>query len=350
MFNKTSLGIVMVAVALGLAVSFWFLKSSTPPVKSEQLMPVRVEKVERVALANTLEAIGTAKAFESVTITANVTEYVKKLHFEDGDAVKKGDLLVELARAEEVAQLNDAQARLKEANQQFTRVKNLVKRNFSARSEYDAQQANVESLNAQIERIKSTIADRIIRAPFDGVLGFRQISDGTLVEPGNEIVVLSMIQPLRLDFTVPEQYAGKLYKNMPFKASSIAYPKVRHEGKVETISPQVNEQTRSIQLRGRIQNKDLKLKPGMLMQVTIKITSQQALKVPEEALLALDKDRFVFIVSKGDIALKKKVSIIRRSGANVFITGEISPEDRVITEGAFRLRSGQKVKVIHASK
>ncbi len=297
-------------------------------------------------VTETLEAVGTAKAYESVTISANVTEYISQLHFEDGDRVQKGDILVELETAEEMAQLQEAEARLMEARLQFKRIQNLVKRDFSSQAELDTLKANADSAKAQLERIKTTIADRSITAPFDGILGFRKVSEGALLEPGDQIVTLDMIQPLRIDFSVPEKYLNQIRVGQAFKARSIAYAEDIITGKIATVDSRIDEQTRSVIVRGQMDNQQLKLKPGMLLKISLPIASRQVLTIPEEALLAQGNKRYIFIVPRGgNIAERHEVKIISREGPLINIDSEIDPDALVVTRGAFKLQDGQKVKI-----
>lgn len=308
---------------------------------------VKVVPAQQKEIMQTIESIGTAKAFESVTITANVTEYVRKLYFDDGHTVKQGDILVELSSQEEKSRLQEAKAKLLEAQQQYDRITNLLKKSFSAKSEYDTQKANLESAKAQVDQYQSQLNDRVIKAPFDGILGFRQISVGTLLEPGDAVVTLDMINQLKVDFAIPEKLLTKIKKNQSFLAKSIAYPKAHFNGHIETIDARLDEASRSIMVRGIIDNQALKLKPGMLLKIELPIGKQSIIKIPESALLAQGKQRFIFIVKAGK-AIKRNIKVIRRRGNEVDVGGDVHAKDLVVCEGAFKLRSGQEVTVVHA--
>lgn len=335
---------------LGLMALFFFYGLSRSP---EHLAPsaivVDVRPIIKRTVPKTLEATGTARAYESVTISANVTEYVKTLHFEDGEEVKKGRLLVELNAAEEQALLAEAQARLHEADLHYERLKKLLKQNFSAQSEYDAQKANLESAKAKLDQIQTMIDERNIKAPFDGILGFRQVSEGALVEPGDQIVTLDMIQPIRIDFTVSEQYLSQIQVGELFKATSVAFPGEVFEGKIATILVRIDEQTRAASIRGLIPNEHLKLKPGMLLNVTLTLASEDVMTIPEEALLAEEDQRYVFVLQPGETKVKRHpVVLVGRRGGLVDIKNGLDPKSMVVTQGAFKLKDGQEVMVQHA--
>ncbi|MCC5791905.1 MAG: efflux RND transporter periplasmic adaptor subunit [Legionellaceae bacterium] len=327
---------------------YWSQQNTGQNGYSAPLLPVEVSEVRHETITESLEAVATTRAWESITISANVTEYVKKLHFEDGDEVRKGDVLVELETAEEMARLAEAQARLLEANQQYDRIKNLLQRKFSAQSEYDTQKANIESAQARIDQINSYIADRTIKAPFDGVLGFRLISQGTLVQPGDSIVTLDMIQPLRLDFSVPERYLSEIKVGTHFSADSIAFPDTSFSGHIRTINSRIDEQSRTILLRGVLENPQHRLKPGMLMHITLPLASRKVLIIPEESLMAQGDERYVYVIDpSSNRAQKRAITLLQRKGNRLWVAGELKEGEWVATKGAFRIRDGQEISTPH---
>lgn len=315
-----------------------------PPPVAVHAVPVKTKLVE-----NFIEAVGTTRAFESVTITANVTEHVSELFFEDGNIVHKGDVLVELETSEERAQLIEAEARVHEAQLQLERTDKLSRRDFLSKSEHDAQVAALESARARLEQVKSLIEKRTLRAPFDGLLGFRRISKGTLVEPGDEIVTLDKIQPLKIDFSLPEQYLAKVSKGQVFTAQSIAYTDQVFKGEVSTVHPRIAEETRAVLLRGLLGNEQLLLKPGMLMQLKLPMGEETVLSIPEEALLAQGMQRYIFILDQEKKARKIVVKLLNRREHLVDIQAEIPADSWVITDGAFKLSDGQSVDVQHVA-
>lgn len=342
------LGVIVLLAFIVAGVTYYLttVRNDTQQQTARPPSPVEVTPPVKRMIAEKLEAIGNARPYESVTLSANVTEYIKRLHFEDGDQVKKGDLLVELETAEEKAQLAEAKARLLEANQHYARIKNLLKKDFSAQSEYDMQKANVESAKAQVLQIEAIIADRNITAPFDGVLGFRLVSEGTLIESGDNIATLDMIAPLRIDFTVPEHYLQKLYEGQPFSANTVAYPSKTFNGKVQTINARIDEASRAVTLRGVISNKRLLLKPGMLLHIVLKLSEQEAWVLPEQALQAKEDKRYVYVVPKGETKAKRvDITLIRRDGPEILVKAPLKKTDRVIIKGGFKLQDHQEVLI-----
>ncbi|KTD33874.1 efflux RND transporter periplasmic adaptor subunit [Legionella israelensis] len=344
---KFLLSSVLIAFLILLAGYFYFANGlSDKDGKAPSPIVVHAVPVKTRTVENFIEAIGTTRAFESVTITVNVTEYIKQLFFEDGDIVKKGDVLVELETSEEKAQMMEAQARLEEARVQFERFGKLSKRDFLSKSEHDAQKATLDSAAARVEQIKSMMADRTLKAPFDGLLGFRRVSKGTLVEPGDEIVTLDKIQPLKIDFSLPERYLANLHKGQGFTARSIAYKGKLFTGTISTINPRIDEQARAVLLRGLLNNEQLLLKPGMLLHIKLPLGHEKVLTVPEEALLAQGMERYIFIVDKNDNKARKiNVKLLKRHERWLDIEAQVPTDSWIITDGAFKLREGQLVDV-----
>jgi membrane fusion protein, multidrug efflux system len=304
---------------------------------------VTVKPLKYAKISPDIEAVGSTKAFESVTLSANVTEYVRKLYFNDGDFVKKGDILVELENEEEKAQIVNAKARLVEAQSHYKRTLKLLKGNYSAQSEHDTREANLKSAQAQLTQMHAKLKDKTIRAPFSGVLGFRLISEGTLLEPGDKIVTLDMIQPLKVDFTLAERYLSQLYKGQHFISFSVAYPDKTFKGKIATIRSRIDEQTRTVMVRGILDNKSKQLKPGMLLKIHIPLPALNVLVIPEHALVSRGKERFVFIV-KNNKAKKIAITILQRKNDKLFVSAKVNEGDLLVIDGGFKLKDGMNVK------
>ena len=178
------------------------------PAEKEKTTLVKIAEVTESEFADFVEAVGSTFAYESAEITPNVTEVVEKISFKDGQAVQKGDVIVVLRYSEESAQLRSARARLQEQDREIERLSGLVKSGAAAVSALDARNTQKQVAEQQIQQFQAQIADRIIRAPFDGVLGLRNISAGSLVSPQNVITTIDDLSTMRVDFTVPEVYLG----------------------------------------------------------------------------------------------------------------------------------------------
>ncbi|WP_295582762.1 efflux RND transporter periplasmic adaptor subunit [uncultured Lamprocystis sp.] len=317
--------------------------AETPP---QPATPVIVAAVRTLPFTDPVEALGTLKARESVVVTANVTETVSAIHFDDGQRVKKGDILVEMTGAEEHALIEEGRARVAEAQRQYERVKSLAGQRSAAESLLDERRRDLETARAALAAIESRLADRLIKAPFDGVLGLRNISVGALVEPANQITTLDDLSTMKLDFSVPSVFLADLKPGLAVTARAPEYGDQRFRGEVSGVDSRIDPVTRSIAVRALIPNPDGRLRPGLLMQVELERNPRQALVIPESALLALGQDQFVMRVGADDRAERVQVRIGARRPGEVEITDGLRAGDRVITHGSDKVRAGQALDLV----
>ncbi len=310
-----------------------------------QPVPVIVAEVTSDRFTDRAEALGTLKANESVLLTANVTETVSAVYFEDGQRVEQGQLLVEMTNAEEHALLDEARIRVGEAQRQYKRVKSLVAQGSASESLLDERKRDLDTTRALLVAIESRLADRLIKAPFAGVLGLRNISPGALVEPGDLIATLDDDRIMKLDFAVPSLFLSTLKPGLGISAKARAYANRSFEGQVSAIDSRVDPVTRSIQVRALIPNPDRTLKPGVLMQVELLRNPREALMVPESALLQQGSEHFVMLLEDMETVERRQVQIGARRPGEVEIVVGLAAGDRVITHGNDKVRPGQKVTI-----
>ncbi|AHF03680.1 RND transporter [Marichromatium purpuratum 984] len=312
---------------------------------------VIVATAAQTELAERVEALGTLRANESVMITSTVTETIAALHFDDGQRVERGALLVELTSAEEQALLEEAQARRAEAERQYRRVNALVAQDSAAESLLDERQRDLETSRAVLVALESRLADRVIRAPFAGVLGLRQVSPGALVEPGDPITTLDDDAEMKLDFTVPSRYLAGLTPGLRVEARTRAHGERVFVGEVRGVDSRVDPVTRAVLVRAILPNPERRLRPGLLMRLELLFDPHTAVVVPEAALQQRGQRHFVLVVVEDAandrlIAERREVDIgIRRPGA-VEIRDGLAVGERVITDGHQRVRPGAEVRVL----
>lgn len=295
-----------------------------------------------------IEALGTLRANESVEMTANVTETITAIHFEDNQRVEAGFALAEMTSSEEQAQLEEARSTVKEAEQQYERLRPLVKQGNAPRARLDEQKRILDTAKARLDAVQSRLKDRLIIAPFGGVVGLRDISVGALVSPGDVITTLDDDSQMKLDFSVPAVYLQSIMVGLPVKASARAYEGQPFEGTITSIDSRIDPVTRAFQVRAILPNPDFLLKPGMLMQVEILANPREAMVVPEQALEPHGEQQFVYLVQQegeqgGLIARKTEVKMGARRPGEVEIVSGLEADDRVITDGLIKLTDGAAI-------
>jgi membrane fusion protein (multidrug efflux system) len=310
-------------------------------------IPVFVTQARQVSIADRIEALGTLRANESVELTTSVTETVTSLHFDDGDRVAAGQVLVEMTSGEEHAQLAEAKATVAEARRQYERIKSLRETQTAAESLLDQRRREWETGRARLAAIESRLADRLVRAPFAGVVGLRNISVGTLVEPGDLITTLDDDSVMKLDFSVPALYLGILTPGQPVTAGTRAWEGRQFEGSVKSIDSRVDPVTRTVIVRALLPNPDHILRPGMLMQVELLNRRRQAIVIPEECLVPQGERQFVFVVdtSAGNTVERREIRIGTRRPGEVEVVDGLTVGERVITDGTLKVRAGSKVTI-----
>ena len=340
--------LLCVAAAVG---GGWYLgreRLAPEPVFKADRPAVRAAVVKRTQIADRVEALGTTAAWDSVELRPVVSETVRSLHFEDGQAVRRGALLVELEQDEERAQLGEARANLQEQERELRRIEDLVARRLVARTELDARATLRDVARARLAGAEAALADRTLRAPFDGVLGLRRVSPGALVGPDTLITTLDDISTLQLDFTVPAAQLGALHNGATLLATNPTFEGREFSGTVAATEARLNPVERSLTARARIDNPDGMLKPGMLMQVRIQSRPRDALVVPEEAIIHHQRSHFVLLVVRDDSnrLLRREVSVGARTAGSAEILAGLAEGDLIVVEGLNTARPGEQADLL----
>ena len=314
---------------------------------AKKLTPVKVYEVSNKLFPVTIDALGTATANESVTLTAQVADTVSRVLFDDGDKVEAGQLLVQLNNKEEIARVAQLQVSLEEAKRQLSRIKNLASTSAASEQLLDEQQALVKSLEAQIAVANAQLADLQIKAPFNGRLGIRRVSVGSLVRPADEITTLDDISVIKVDFNVAENHLASMALGQKVTATSVAYPGREFSGEITAIDSRIDPVTRSILSRAVINNPEAELRPGMLMQVTIEKQVLDTLVIPEEALVPNADKQFVYVVAENNLVSEREVIVGERRPGWVQIVDGLNTGEQIIVEGTLRVRDGSEVRVLN---
>jgi membrane fusion protein, multidrug efflux system len=306
---------------------------------------VKAEAASPMVFTDRIEAVGTARANEQVTLSAPVTERIVRLNFDDGNFVRSGQVIAVLRQAEQNAELNMANARSREAQQQLQRVESLKNRGFATRSNYDTQVAAAAAARAQQQAVQAQIGDRVIRAPFAGWVSLRNISVGAIAGQGTEIATISDLSTIKLDFTVPETMLAAIREGLTIDARAAAYPQRPFNGTIQTIDPVIDPNTRAVTVRARLPNPDRLLRPGMMMRVGIESASRTALSVPELAVLGEGDSRYVFALQPGSRVRRLPVRTGAHLNGRVEILAGLRPGQRIVTEGIIKVADGMQVRV-----
>ena len=298
--------------------------------------------------ADPLEALGTLRADESVTLSATVTDIIAEVNFRDGQVVEADQLLVRLEDSEERAQLRAAQALRDERRSTAERFSQLQSRNMAARADVEDSHARLRQAEAEIQAIEARLTNYQLRAPFPGRVGFRNISIGSLVTPGTPLVTLDKLDVMKLDFTVPESFLAILTPGLPLIAYSAAYPDDTFSGEISSIGPRVDPVSRSISVRAEIDNPEFRLRPGMLMEVILLRSPRQAVVVPESVLIPSGDQQFVLVVDEeNDNRLERRQVEVgeRRTGQAEILEG-LRGGELVISHGLQRAHEGDHVHIL----
>lgn len=348
--TKIVWGVALGILAAGVLLLVTGGDGEPPRGRGNRASAVEVERVASRQFLDVIEAIGTARANEAVMLTARLSETVQRVDFEDGMMVEKGAVLVVLTNAEEVAAVREAEANVKQAQQQYDRVRDLVRRGTVSQSTADENIRVLEAARARLAVAEARSADHIIRAPFAGILGLRSVSPGTLVSPGTQITTLDDISIIKLDFQVPERFISSLAAGQLIVTEAAAYPGQKFNGVAKTIASRVDPVTRAATVRAEIENVDGLLRPGMLLTVRLIADQREQLAVRETAIVPVGDEKFVFVVGADSSVKQVRVETGAREGGYVEVLGGLTAGQAVVFSGTLRLRNGTKVQVLGDDK
>lgn len=339
---------VFVAMALAVLVRALMADSGGGGQWRGQAVSVSAYEVGSREFADVVEALGTAGSNESVVVTAKVSDTIARINFDSGERVEAGQILVELAAAEEAAGLSEARATLRETEREIARTRDLTERGVAPQSRLDEALAGLERARARVEGIEARVADRIIRAPFAGTVGLREVSLGELVRPGDPIARLDDTSTIKLDFTVPERFLSVLEPGMEVAARTSAFQGEVFTGEIAQIDSRVDPVTRAVTVRALIDNEDGRLLPGQLMTVQVRRDVRVQPAIPGSAITRYGEDVFVFVLretERGTMAGQREIFIGRREGAMIEVVEGLQPGELVVSEGVHRVRDGVPVQI-----
>ncbi len=310
--------------------------------------PVIGYHVKTETWSDPLEALGTLNADESVTLSATVTDTIAEINFDDGEQVERGRLLIRLEDSEEQALLRAAQAITDERRNASGRASQLQQRNLAARADVEDTQSQLRQAQADAQALEARLENYRIHAPFSGRVGFRNVSVGALVTPGMALVTLDKLDVMKLDFSVPEVFLDRLSAGLSLSATTAAYPDEVFRGEISSIGTRIDPVSRSVNVRAELANPDLKLRPGMLMEVIVQQRVRDALVLPEAALQPSGNRHFVMVIQQQEAPRleRREVAIGERRSGEVEVLEGIREGDLVVIHGLQLAREGQEVRIL----
>ncbi len=314
---------------------------------------VNVVGAQNKTFVDAIDVIGVAKGRQSVTLTAATTQLVDKVRFSDGQSVPKGAVLVELKATEQSAGIAQAQARLMQAQRDYDRWKQLATQGYASKTALDQREATYLAAKADVDAARAREGDRMIRAPFAGVVGLSDIAPGALVNPGAAIVTLDDISSVRVDFEVPDRYLASIREGQPITARIDAYPGQVIQGRIQKLDTRIDERTRAITARAEFPNPDRKLKPGMMLRVAIAQGQRQVVAAPEAAVSVQGDSAFVFVVTgQGEQARTEQRPVLTgvRQDGFVEIRDGLRAGEQIVADGLNKIQPGQPIRIMASQK
>ena len=347
--------ILLLLIAGAAGATYWFYVRPAQRTATAQAqaaaapapIPVMTAPVKVDTLVRAIEAVGTLRSNESVVITSEIAGRVSQILASEGQRVAKGTPIITLDDSIPRAELAQAQAALNLSQANSSRATELLERRVGTVRTRDEAVASLRANQAAVELAQARLEKTRILAPFDGVLGLRRISVGTFVNAGQELINLEQIDPLKLDFRVPEVYLPQVRINQTVEAESDSVPGKTFQGTVYAIDPLVDVNGRSIVIRGRIPNPGDTLRPGVFARVKLILERRpDTLFIPETALVPIKQEKFVYRVVDNKATLVK-VRTGDRRGTEVAVLEGVNAGDQVVTDGQIRLRDGATVKILN---
>jgi membrane fusion protein (multidrug efflux system) len=340
--------IIVVVAGLALIKIFFLSENNTQqPMKQGKDQPVNVTTfiVQPEKLENKLFATGTVLANEEVELRPEASGKIVQLLFKEGSRVNKGELLLKINDEDLQAQLKKLQIELKLAEEKESRQAKLLKAGGTSQEEYDAAQNNLNTLKADADLLRAQIRKTEIYAPFNGIIGLKNVSEGSYVSPTIKIASIQQTDPLKIDFSVPEKYALLLKKGDSIRFTVTGSDKT-FSGQIYAIEPRIDPGTRTLQLRAICQNKNGEIFPGSFAKVEIVISgSSNSILIPTESVIPELKGQKVFLVKNGR-AVSQKVETGLRTDTRIEITQGLQQGDSIVVTGILQLKPGSKVKVV----
>lgn len=301
-----------------------------------------------------LKAVGSTAAVQGVTVSTDEPGIVQKIAFESGQAVREGDLLVQLEVSQEEAQLRSAEAQMRLAQANLLRQENLLKSRVSSQADYDSVKAQYDQAVARVQEVKALINKKTIRAPFGGVLGIRAVNLGQYLQSGAQVAPLQSLDPIYVNFWLPQQNLGQIGAGQNVRVHADGLPDVEFEGKINAVDSVVDEATRNVRVQATLPNPKGLLRPGMFVNTEVPLAEKSShVVLPATAIQFAPYGDTVYIIEDMTDPNGKTYRGVRQQvvkvgearGDRIAILSGVKPGEEVVTSGVFKLRPGAHVQV-----
>jgi membrane fusion protein (multidrug efflux system) len=339
------ISVALVALGGALTVAGKAEDRASAPAQPPPGITVEAVTAKTEAVAEEIVVIGTLASNESVIIRPEIAGRISKIGFAEGERVKKGQPLVALDASVQEAELKEAEAALNVSRRNSERAEELVRKGAGSVRQHDEALGALEADRARVALMQARLQKMTLIAPFDGVLGLRSVSVGAYVTPGQDIVNLENIDPVKVEFRVPETSLRIVSVGQKIRVQVDAFPNASFEGEVYAIDPRIDAAGRSVAIRARIPNPEGKLRPGLFARVALVTDQRQSVMAPETVIVPRGDEQFVYRVIDGKaVATKVKVGV--RRNARVELREGVQPGDVIVTAGQLKLRDGAAVNVV----
>lgn len=312
-------------------------------------MPVLVARVALMSLPQSISAVGSLRSDESVTVRPEIAGRISAIPFKEGERIAKGAMLLRLDRSVQAADYQQARANYVLAKAKYDRAAELQAKGFISSQARDEAENTLRVAEATVAQAQARLDKTEVRAPFAGTLGLRQVSVGDYVKEGQDIVNLEAIDPLKVDFRVPEVFLKQVQMGQVLQVALDAFPGQTYSGKVYAINPLVDKEGRAIVIRATVANPQGVLRPGMFARVRLIVADKKdSLAIPEQALMPEGDDQFVYKVVNGQ-AVRTKIDIGLRREGRVEVVRGLTQADVVVTDGQLKIRDGMPVLIANAA-
>jgi len=342
--------LIIISLSTWLGTILWLNRPKAEEARKIEPRPVIAQPVKTTNFEVLLKVSGKLEATDSVVIKPTEPGVIKDILFVSGAPVQKGEILIQLDDTLEYARVQEAEAKLKHAEAAYERAENLLKREVGPAKERDRALAELEVAKAHLNTAQKRLEQTTLRAPFDGIVSLKTISVGAYVKPGEELLTIVDINPIKVDFQVSEVYLKKLQVGQEIEVEVQGFPQNIYTAVIEAIDPVIESQGHSIKVRATIPNRNRDLKPGLFATIILRTeTHQGAMIVPESAIETQGNQEYVYVVLDG-VARKAPVKTGERNGKDVEILTGLKPGLMVITAGQLSIQDGYPVTVVDLKK